>query len=131
MAMNPTPPTPDALQTIVAQLQMLCRDWERAINGPYPNDHFCEGQRDAWRQAQRQIGALIESIKVARSNGIYLTDAQKQLVALIEDRHKDTMRFLRIMQARIRELLTLPEEPNDDPADDPGGPPLPGMAVES
>jgi hypothetical protein len=121
MAMNPKPPKPDALLTIVTQLEQLRIDWERAISkvssagssGPGP---FAQGQRDAWSQAQRQIGALIESIKVARASGIYLTDAQKELIALVEDRHKVTMGFLKSFQKILSGALLL--TPVEDPSDE-------------
>lgn len=115
------PPKPDALLTIVSQLERLHGDWERAINlNNTSHSRFEEGQRDAWRQAQRQVTALIESIKAARASGIYLTDAQAQLVALIEDRHKTTMHFLQTIQRRIVESLLPKEEPQDGPAGDSG-----------
>ena len=111
MAMNPTPPTPDALLTIREQLQILHDEWGRAA-ALAGHNYFAAGQADAWRQAQKQIGDLIESITVARASGIYLTDAQRALVALIEDRHKTTIHFLSEIQRMIYTTLTLEEPTN-------------------
>jgi hypothetical protein len=109
------PPKPDALLTLVSQLQILHDEWGRAADAS-GNSDFPRGQADAWRNAQRQIGALIESAKAARKRGIYLTDAQEQLLAHIEQRHKDTLHFLQHLQRRILDSLKpiqLPEEPTD------------------
>lgn len=112
--MSQRPPKPDALLTIREQLQALHDEWGRAI-GTNAGD-FGEGQDDVWRQAQKQVKALIDSITLARKRGIYLTDASREMAELIERRHRETLDFLSLLSRRITKSL-LPLQPPEEPAD--------------